>query len=171
MIKSLRVAAAVATLLAAAGPAQAATTTTTFNVTATVLANCSVTASALSFGNYTPSAGALTGSTTLQVRCTRNTAYTVDLNAGTTAGGTLAQRLMRHASTTDTLQYNLYTTNALTTVFGNGTGGTGNGSGTGNGMAAAATSITVYGQLPDSTANQDAPTGAYSDTITVTVTY
>lgn len=170
MLKSLRLV-AVTALLAAAGTANAATTTTTFNVTATVLANCSVSANALAFGNYTPGSGALTGSTTVQVRCTRNTGYTVTLNAGSTAGGTLAQRLMKNASTTDTLQYNLYTTNALTTIFGDGTGGTGTSTGTGNGMGATATTINVFGQLPDSATNQNAPTGSYSDTITVTVTY
>lgn len=170
MTKSLRLV-AVAALLAAAGSANAATTTTTFNVTATVLANCSVTANPLAFGNYTPGTGALTGSTTVQVRCTRNTGYTVTLNAGSTAGGTLSQRLMKNASTTDTLQYNLYTSNALTTVFGDGTSGSGTATGTGNGMAAAATTVNVFGQLPDSATNQDAPTGNYSDTITVTVTY
>jgi spore coat protein U-like protein len=171
MIKSLRVAAVISSLLVAVGSAQAGTTTTTFNVTATVLANCSVTANALNFGSYTPGAGALSGSTTVQVRCTRNTGYTVALNAGSTPSGALAQRLMKNASTADTLEYNLYTTNALTTVFGDGTGGSGTGAGTGNGMGATATSISVFGQLPDSTANQNAPTGSYSDTITVTVTY
>lgn len=157
-------------MLVAAGAAQAATRTTTFNVTANVLANCSVTANALDFGDYTPAAGALTGSSTVSVRCTKNTGYTVALNAGTTSGGSIAQRLMKHTSTTDTLQYNLYTTAALTTVFGDGTGGSVTSAGTGSGMGTA-TAITVYGSLPDSAANQAALTGAYSDTITVTVTY
>jgi spore coat protein U-like protein len=31
--------------------------------------------------------------------------------------------------------------------------------------------FTVYGQLPDNAFNQGAPSGNYSDTITVTVTY
>lgn len=170
MIKSLYATVAAASMLVAAGSAQAATATTNFNVTATVLANCSVTANALNFGNYTPAVAALTGTSTVSVRCTRNTPYTVALNAGTTTGGTLAQRLMKHASTTDTLQYNLYTTTALTTVFGDGTGGSATIAGTGSGMGTA-NAITVHGSLPDSVANQGAPTGAYSDTITVTVTY
>lgn len=170
MIKPLHVLAAAATMLVAAGAAQAATKTATFNVTANVLANCSVTANALNFGDYTPGTVALTGSSTVSVRCTKNTGYSVALNAGTTSGGTIAQRLMKHASATDTLQYNLYTTAALTTVFGDGTGGSGTSNGTGSGMGTAST-ITVYGSLPDSTANQDAAPGAYSDTVTVSVTY
>ena len=43
--------AAVATVLAVGGGAQAATTTTTFQVSATVLKTCSVSAAALAFGN------------------------------------------------------------------------------------------------------------------------
>ena len=170
MIKSFHVLAAAATTLVAVGAAQAATRTTTFNVTANVLANCSVSANALNFGDYTPATGALTGSSAISVRCTKNTGYSVALTAGTTSGGSIGQRLMKHTSAADTLQYNLYTTPAHTTVFGDGTSGSATNSGTGAGMGTAST-ITVYGQLPDSAANQDAAPGAYSDTITVTVTY
>jgi spore coat protein U-like protein len=68
------------------------------------------------------------------------------------------------------LQYNLYTTAALGTVFGDGTAGTATVAGTGAGVATAV-AVTVYGQLPDNATNQAAVPGAYSDTITVTVTY
>jgi len=170
MIKRFHVLAAAATMLVATGAAQAATRTTSFNVTANVLANCSVTANALNFGDYTPADGAKTGSSTISVRCTKNTGYSVALNGGLTSGGTIAQRLMQHASAADTLQYNLYTTSALTTILGDGTGGSTTSNGTGSGMGTAST-ITVYGSLPDSTVNQDAAPGAYSDTVTVTVTY
>lgn len=151
-----------------AGVATAATTTTSFQVTATVQSTCSATATTLAFPDYTPGAGAQTGTSTISVRCSMNTPYTVALNAGTTTGGTLAQRLM--ASGPNTLQYNLYTTAAATTIFGDGTGGTGTGSGTGAGVGTA-NAMTVYGELPDSATNQAAVPGAYSDTITVTVTY
>jgi spore coat protein U-like protein len=154
--------------LMTAGVANSATTTTTFAVTATVLATCSATATALAFGSYTPGAGQMANTSTIAVKCTKNTPYTVALNAGTTTGGTLAQRLM--ASGANTLQYNLYTTVAATTVFGDGTGATGTGSGTGAGVATA-NNMTVFGQLPDNAANQATVPGSYSDTITVTVTY
>ena len=42
--------------------------------------------------------------------------------------------------------------------------------GTGAGVATA-NAVTVFGQLPDSAANQAAVPGSYTDTITVTVTY
>jgi spore coat protein U-like protein len=153
----------------AAGPlAKSATTTTTFAVTATVASTCSATATALSFGAYTPGSGALANNSTISVKCTKNTPFTVALNGGSTAGGTVAQRLM--ASGANHLQYNLYTTAGFATVFGDGTGTSQTEAGTGSGVATA-NSFTVYGQLPDNATNQAAIPGSYSDTITVTITY
>jgi spore coat protein U-like protein len=152
----------------AAGIAQAATTTTTFAVTATVQSTCSATAATLAFPNYTPGGGAQTGNTTISVKCTKNTPFTVALNVGSTTGDAFAQRLM--GSGANTLQYNLYTTSGLATIFGDGTGGTGTIAGTGLGVATA-NAVQVFGQVPDSATNQAAVPGAYSDTITVTVTY
>jgi spore coat protein U-like protein len=156
-----------AAALAAAGTASAATVTTTFAVSATVLKTCSVAANPLGFGNYTPSVGALTANTTVNVKCTKTTPFTVTLNGGSTAGGTIAQRLMTNG--TDTLQYNLYTTAAFATLFGDGTTGVGV-AGVGTGLATAV-AVTVYGSLPDNATNQAVSTGAYTDTINVTVTY
>jgi spore coat protein U-like protein len=163
-------------LLGAASGASAATATTTFTVSANVLKTCSVSATNLAFGNYTPGGGALTSTSTVSVLCTNGTAFTAALNAGSTAGGTVAQRLMAESGGSGTLQYNLYTTAAHSTVWGDGTGSSVTQAGTGTGMAAAdAQSLTVFGQLPDNATNQAAPvTGAtttYTDTITVTVTY
>ena len=160
--------ATLATGVMAAGIAQAATTGTSFQVTATVQSTCSATAATLAFPNYTPGGGAQTGNTTISVKCTKNTPFTVALNAGSTTGDAFAQRLM--GSGTNTLQYNLYTSAALATVFGDGTGGTGTVAGTGLGVATA-NSVQVFGQVPDSATNQAAVPGNYTDTITVTVTY
>jgi spore coat protein U-like protein len=161
--------ATLATGVMAAGIAQAAsTTTTTFAVTATVQSTCSAAAATLAFPNYTPGGGTQIGSTSISVKCTKNTPFTVALNAGSTTGDAFLQRLM--ASGANTLQYNLYTSAALTTVFGDGTGVTGTVSGTGLGVATANT-VQVFGQLPDNATNQAAIPGSYSDTITVTVSY
>ena len=158
-----------AAALAVAGTAGAAIATTTFGVSATVLKLCLVSANPLGFGNYTPTGGALAVNTTVNVRCTKGTTFTVALDKGTTVGGTIAQRLMTNG--TDTLQYNLYTTAAFATIFGDGVTGS-TMPGTGNGMAvASAVAVAVFGQLPDSVANQAVSTGAYADTINVTVTY
>ena len=151
-----------------AGSANAATTTATFAVTETVLATCSATATALAFGAYTPGGGALANNSTISVKCTKNTPYTISLNKGATTGGTVAQRLM--ASGVNTLQYNLFTTAAVNVVFGDGTGASLTQAGTGAGVATA-NAVTVFGQLPDNAVNQAAVPGNYTDTITVTVTY
>ena len=160
--------AAAAAVLVGSNGVHAATATTTFQVSATVLKTCAVSAGPLAFGNYTPGGGAVAGQTTVNVNCTKTTAYTVALNAGTTAGGTIAQRLM--AGGGNTLQYNLYTTNTYTTLFGDGTSGSVTEAGTGSGVNVA-NALTVFGQLPDNATNQAAVPGAYTDTITVTVTY
>ena len=158
-------------LLASAGAAQAATATTTFTVSATVLKNCTVTATNLAFGNYTPGSGVSpAANSTVAVKCTKNTAFTVALDKGTTTGGTIAQRLMTDGAAGDTLQYNLYTTAGFTTVWGDGTGSSVTQAGTGTGMATAV-NFTAFGQLPDNATNQAAPPNGYTDTITVTVTY
>ncbi len=154
----------------AAGVADAATTTTTFAVTATMNATCSAAATALNFPAYTPGAGAVTATSTITLTCTNGSQPTVALNVGTTAGDAFTQRLM--ASGTNTLQYNLYTTAALGNVWGDGTGTTKTvqvpAPSTGLGTPQ---TLTVYGQLPDSTTNRNAVPGSYSDLITATVTY
>ncbi|HVP32464.1 MAG TPA: spore coat U domain-containing protein [Steroidobacteraceae bacterium] len=158
-----------ALLLSAAGNAAGATATTTITVSATLASTCTVSANPLSFGIYQPGQGSMSASTTLAVRCTRGAPFNVALNAGT-GGGTVAQRLMSLGASR--LQYNLYTTAAHTTVWGDGTQSTATVSGTGHGlMSAAAITHTVYGQLPDSAANVDLAPGLYSDTITVIVSY
>jgi spore coat protein U-like protein len=151
-----------------AATANSATTGTSFQVTETVLSTCSATASTLAFSPYTPGGGVITNNSTISVKCTKNTPFTVALNGGTTTGGTIAQRLLAQGA--NTLQYNLFTTAAFAQVFGDGSGTSKTVAGTGAGVATAAT-VTVFGQLPDNAANQAAVAGNYTDTITVTVTY
>ncbi len=153
---------------ASLGVARAGTATATFAVTATLQSTCSTTATTLAFPAYVPGGGAIAQTSTVSVKCTKNSPYTIALNGGTTTGGTVAQRLL--ASGANTLQYNLYTTSAHTAVWGDGTGSSVTQAGTGAGVATA-NSLTVYGQVPDNAANQVAVPGAYTDTITVTVSY
>jgi spore coat protein U-like protein len=168
-MRKILVASAVAAMVAASGSANAATVGTSFGVSASVNGVCLVSALPLAFGAYTPAAGAIAANTTVSVRCTRNTGFSVALNGGSTTGGTISQRLLTNG--TDTLQYNLFTTAAFGTIFGDSTTGSPV-AGTGNGVGVAqAVAVTVYGQLPDSAANQSVPAGAYTDTVGVTVTY
>ncbi len=158
-----------ALLVAAAGDAPGATATSTIMVSVTLSTACSVSANPLSFGTYQPGQGSMSASTTLAVSCTKGAPFSVALNAGT-GGGTVTQRLMSFGASK--LQYNLYTSAAHTTVWGDGTQSTATVSAVGRGlMSGAAITQTVYGQLPDSPANVDLAPGLYTDTITVTVTY
>ena len=161
-------------LLALAGAAQAAPpnpATTNIGVSATVTKNCTVGATAVAFGAYYPTAGALTANSTVSVNCTKTTPFTVSLNKGTTTGGTIAQRLLTDGAAGDTLQYNLYKDAALSIVWGDGTGSSQTNAGTGAGMGTAVT-FTAYGSLPDIAFNQGTqPPGLYTDTVTVSVAY
>jgi spore coat protein U-like protein len=142
--------------------AAAATTTTTFNVTATVSATCTIAANPLSFGAYT---GAVNnGTTTITATCSNGSPYNVGLDAGTSTGATVTTRKMGTTPAGDLLSYGLFQNSGHTTNWGN-TVGTDTVSGTGNG---AAQNITVFGQIP---AAQFVKTGSYSDTITATLTF
>ncbi|HEY0267562.1 MAG TPA: spore coat U domain-containing protein [Rhizomicrobium sp.] len=152
--------------LAGACPAWAAgTATTTFNVTATVMQNCAVSAADLAFGNYDAGSGtAITASTTLQVTCTPSLSYTVALDGGMTTHDP-ANRAMTDTGHANNLTYGLYTTSGYGTIWGDGTGGTSTQGDIGNGTAKP---MTVYGRIPGS---QFVPAGGYSDRVTVTVSY
>jgi len=154
-------------LALAAGSAQAATKTATFNVNAAVAENCLVDATDLTFASYDGTA-LVDASSTVRAKCTKGTDFAFSLNSGTTSGATIAQRLLDGPGT-DTLQYNLYTDASRSTLWGDGTTGVTVGD-FGTGMANWI-SKTVYGRIPDNATNQGAAPGAYSDLITVTVTY
>jgi spore coat protein U-like protein len=141
--------------------AVAATVTTTFGVTATVQATCLVSATPLAFGTYT---GAVANSTSaVSVTCTNTTPYNLGLSAGLATGATVTTRQMTGPASA-VLGYSLFSDAARTVNWGQ-TVGTDTVTGTGNGSAQA---ITVYGQA---TAGQFVAPGAYTDTITATVTY
>ncbi|TCM19654.1 spore coat protein U-like protein [Novosphingobium sp. PhB165] len=144
--------------------AEAATATTTFAVTATVLPSCTVTATALAFGNYNPLSGTPTdGTSTITVNCTTGTSYTVGLNAGGTSGATVTTRQM--LLSTNALNYALYRDSGHTNNWGNTPGTDTPASAPATTTAAA---LTVYGRIP---ALQNVPAGSYTDTVTVTVNY
>ncbi len=145
------------------GSAHAATDSDSFDVTATVIASCNVTANDLAFGDYDPLAGADDdASATLSVVCTSGTSYTVALDAGQGSGATVATRRMTNGG--NLLSYSLYRDAARTNLWGQ-TSGSNTVSGTGAGTTQ---SLTVYGRAP---AGQIVPPGNYADVITVTVTF
>jgi len=137
-----------------------ATNTSTFQVTATVVSSCTVTATSLAFGNYT--LAQLDSSSTITATCTNGTTYTIGLDAGIFAGATTTTRRMTGPSVTG-LSYSLFSDFGRTTNWGNATGSWVSGTGTG-----AAQVLTVYGRIGE---KQNALIGSYTDTVTVTVTF
>ena len=136
---------------------------TTFRVSARVQAVCDITASDLSFGNYTAQSGTpLLGTTQLLATCTPNTTYNVGLNEGTSPGATVNQRRM--VSGANSLNYQLYSDASRSTIWGN-TPGTDTVAGVGTGVAV---QHVVYGTVP---AAQVVPAAEYSDVITVRIYY
>lgn len=153
-------------LVALSGAAQAASpASTTFGVSATVAANCIVSALPIAFGNYDGTAE-VNVSQDLSVRCTKNLPYTIRLN-----GGLQSSFPRKLVNGSDTLEYNLFRESGRTSVWGDGTSGLVV-AGTGNGMGIPnANPHTIYARLLNSAANQAAPAGNYADTITVEVHY
>jgi spore coat protein U domain-containing protein, fimbrial subunit CupE1/2/3/6 len=131
-------------------------------------ATCTASTNNFNFGNYdvmNTVATTVTGANLISVSCTGGKGtMTVDLSTG--VSGNYFPRTMIYASNANILAYNLYTTAGLTTVWGNGTGGTGNIVQTFKNKST--TTFDVYGQI---TAQQNVVAGAYSDSITVTVSF
>lgn len=138
-------------------------------------ADCSVSVSGVAFGNYDPLVTSATDSTgDVVVVCTHVSGgatqvnYTVTLSMG--SSGTYAPRRLRSGAAT--LNYNLYSTAARTTVWGSGSAGTVRVSGSmtvnPGGNRVVRRTHTIYGRIP---AMQGAGTGDFTDTIVVTLTF
>lgn len=146
-------------------PAIAGTASGSLATSATVTANCTVSTSALAFGNVdSTSASNVDATGGLSITCTNGSAWTASAGVGAGSGASYASRKMTAGS--DLLNYNIYTSAARTTVWGDGTASTGTIGGTGNGSAQ---SVTVYGRVAGG--QNGVPVGSYADTVAVTVTY
>ncbi|GAA5067895.1 Csu type fimbrial protein [Lysobacter panacisoli] len=145
-----------------------ATPNYSFTSRAVLQGSCLIAAQNLDFGTHTSLATARDAQANLTVTCTNGTAYTVKLNAG--LNGTLPNRRMALNGTgPQTINYNLYTTAARNTIWGDGASGTSTviGAGTGAGQGTP-TAHTVYGRVP---ATPTFTAGSYTDTVTATVEY
>jgi spore coat protein U-like protein len=148
----------------AALPAMAATATGSFNVQVVIQETCIVaspTSTTLDFGTQTLLNANVDASTTIQVQCTDGTDYDVSLDNGQNA-----TRRMRLGATANYVDYELYTNAARTIVWPTAAGAapypyTANGT---------AQNITVYGRIP-AQPTPPASTTAYTDVVTITVTY
>jgi len=128
--------------------------------------SCSVTATGVAFGVYTPlQTTALAANGTVAISCTGVLYDVATVSLSTGLSGTYANRTMK--SGTASLDYNLYTSANGSEIWGNGSGG----SGTAQAVLwffAPTANLTVYGTV---NAGQDPTPGTYMDTITVTVSY
>ncbi|MCA1862124.1 spore coat protein U domain-containing protein [Janthinobacterium sp. HSC-3S05] len=136
---------------------------TTFDVTLKIIANCTIAAANLDFGqSQGVLATAVNVNTTVNVTCTNTTLYNVGLTAGSGTGSSGTTRyLSGTGGNLGTVQFNLYQT-AGSTLWGD-TQGTNTVGGTGNGSSQP---ITVYGNIPPQAT--PAP-DTYKSTITATV--
>ena len=165
---SLAAAALAVVILAGGRTASAGSATSSLTVTATVPAVCVLSAGTLAFGNYDP-VGAnattpLAGTSTFNVTCTKNTAYTVTLGTGANSASAVGTtRAMKDAGTGAFLSYEIYTNNTYATVWNttNTMGGTA--------ASTSAIALTAYGRIP---AGQNVPAAAgYTDTVVSTVNF
>jgi spore coat protein U-like protein len=148
-----------------AAPAAAQSANANLSVDATVTANCTISTSPLSFGNVNTISGSnVDGTGGISVVCTSGTAWAAEAGVGTGSGASFASRRMVNGA--NVLSYNLYTDSGRSTVWGDGSGGTATIASIGSGVAQG---ITIYGRV--NSGQTDVPAGAYTDTISVTVTY
>ncbi len=140
---------------------KAATATSSFAVTASVAANCTISSGALAFGAYDPvvtnASTDLDQTSTISVACTKGSTGVVSLDNG--ANFSSGRRMKAGANF---LGYEMYNDSGRTTVW--------NSSNTVSYTAAskAVSSLTVYGRVA---AGQDVPVGSYSDTVVATITF
>jgi spore coat protein U-like protein len=141
---------------------EAATATSSFTVSATVSANCSIAAGALAFGSYDPVAANastdLDQTSTITVACTKGSTGVVSLDNGSNASG--STRRMKAGA--NYLSYEMYNDAGRSTVW--------NATNTVSYTAAskASTGLTLYGRVAS---GQDIPVGSYSDTVVATITF
>jgi len=146
-------------------PALAATVSGSLATSATVTANCTISTTPLAFGNVdSTSASNVDAAGGLSITCTNGSAWTASADVGSGSGASFANRRM--TSGANLLNYNIYTSAARTTVWGDGTASTATIGGTGTGSAQA---VTVYGRVAGG--QSTVPIGSYLDTVSVTVTY
>lgn len=119
---------------------------------------------AIFFQSYSSATVQSTG--LVQFKCTNGTAYAIGLNAGTTPGASIANRMLFRNSDGATLGYQLFNSASYTTNWGN-TAGTNWVTGVGSGNDQ---SVTIYAQIPGAEAFFTTANGTnFGDTITATI--
>ena len=146
-------------------PALAATASNTMPVSVNVINSCTIAATPMAFGAPTAIGGANIDTTsTVTLACTTGASYDVAMDFGLNAAS--GQRFMSNGAATPTkIPYNVYKDTWGGAAWGNTTGNTV----TGNVGLTGAAVLTAYGRIPSTASSVGA--GAYTDTVTVTVTF
>lgn len=142
----------------------AQTATDNFDVRISIVDECEIVSTQdLDFGSTGVLSASVDEEAEISVACTNSTAYQLGLNQGLGAGATTTARLMTGPAGA-TVGYQLFMDSGRTANWGNTPlSDTMSGTGTGSEQL-----FTVYGRV---VAQASPAPGAYSDTITVTVTY
>jgi spore coat protein U-like protein len=133
-----------------------------FTASATVINDCIMTATNMTFATTSILNNPVNATSGLTVQCTNNDAYRIAFSGGG-SGNALARTMLRTGG--GTVAYQLYTDAGRTLIWGDGTGGTVANLGTGSGLQQL---ISVYGQV---SAQTTAIPGNYSDNITATISF
>lgn len=152
--------------------ASAATATSSFTVTASVVASCTISTTGITFGNYDP---VVTNATTpvdsngtVTVACTSGASTTIGMGQGSnpTGSSTAAAPLRQMASgATNRVRYDIYQDSTHATVWGDvGTAA----AETYNSTSKTATTLNIYGRIPS---GQDVVVGSYTDSVTATIQF
>jgi spore coat protein U-like protein len=164
---------AVLALTTSAFAASTASTANSNNITASVAANCTVSAFSIAFGAYDPvvtnASTALTNITNkVNVYCTNGATATVSLSNGADYGqgpSGATTRAMKSTVGTNYLSFDIFKDAAFATVWN--TTNTVNGTSTSKNTAVSGGFI-LYGSIP---AGQDVAVASYQETIDATVNF
>ncbi|VVE61595.1 secreted pili protein involved in motility and biofilm formation [Pandoraea captiosa] len=145
----------------ACGSAMTAVPGAPFTVSVTVINNCTIAATNITFATQSTLASPVPATGQLTVQCTNNDAFRVGLSGG--LQGTVASRAM--TGPTSSVSYQLYLDSGYATVWGDGTSGTSQLTGVGTGLVQA---VPIYARVP---AQSTPPPGVYTDTVTATIEF
>ncbi|PKB14025.1 spore coat protein U-like protein [Novosphingobium kunmingense] len=151
-----------ATGLVAAMPSHAGQTTYTMPVSASVINGCTINALPLTFIAPAASNPAINSITSLTVQCTPNIAFTIDIDTGLYGNG--INRRVRHTTSNAYINYDVYRDPPRSQVWGTGQAK----NVTGNSGPTGTVVVPVYGRLG---ATNNLRAGAYTDTLTVTISF
>ena len=148
--------------LAASPCAAAGRATNQFRVSVNPIASCTVSAAPLIFLIPVPTNINVDATSTITVKCPRNTAFTIDIDTGLYANG--INRRVYNAGFNAYINYDVYKDPPRSAVWG--TGGAKNVAG--NSGLTGTVLIPVYGRVASV---KTLKSGSYRDTLTITVTF